>query len=208
MDLLKQRIWQVMTFNHPFHCDFLQLYVGFFSCLLEGKVVGRSLMGPKSLCFLFVSEGQSVACCEGSPGSRTRRDAKGKRLSWAAVGSARSALFTLRPEVYNVCWHMGRFVTTPRADWWTLLCTDIVSRAHHPSVPVQSAVNSHHLTNEHICSCEHKVQDQVKEWRPSIFNCLLTWCSDCDSVPEATSYPSQKVSYLVLSQIQENSRSS
>lgn len=186
MGLLKQRIWQVMTFNHPFHCDFLQRYAGFFPSLLAGKVVGRSLMGPESLCFLFVPEGQALACCEGKPGSRTENIAKGRRLSWAAVGSALSALFTLRPEVFNVRWHLGGLVTTPRADPWTLLYTDIVSGARYRSVPAQSAVNSHHLTNEHTCSCEHKVQDQVKHWRPSIFNSLLTWCSDWGSVPEAT----------------------
>lgn len=28
-----------------------------------------------------------------------------------------------------------------------------------------SIVNNHHLTNEHNCSCVHKVQEQVKEWR-------------------------------------------
>lgn len=44
-----------------------------------------------------------------------------------------------------------------------------------PLCQCNGIVNNPHLTNEHICSCVHKVQEQVKEWRPSIFNSFLTW---------------------------------
>lgn len=36
-----------------------------------------------------------------------------------------------------------------------------------------SIVNNHHLTNEHIRSRVHKVQEQVKEWTSSIFSSFL-----------------------------------
>lgn len=60
-------------------------------------------MGPKSLCFLFVSKGQSVAAAKGALRAELGAMPRAGGFAELIWGPAHSALFTLRPEAYNVC---------------------------------------------------------------------------------------------------------
>lgn len=167
----------------------------FSSSLLAGKVVGRSLMWPESLCFLFsLKVGLQVAAKE-----QNLEQCQGQEAGLSCSGVSSFCPIHSQARVDNVCWHVGscsqswpmnsalpchgfQFVVALTSLHWERF----IAVPPCP-VPVQSAGSSHRLTNERICPCEHRVQQQVKQWTPSILNSLLTWCSGCGAAPEATS---------------------
>lgn len=175
MDLLRQQMQKVATLKHLFHCDFLQCYALVFlyfsreNCGEESD--GTRELVPfvcfqRSLCSLLLGKPleQSWEQCQGQEALLSR---SGDKLILPYSLSSQRCIISadISGDVSNYSQRLTDELYFER----TSLLGQIV-----PLCQYNNIVNNHHLTNEHICSCVHKVQEQVKGWRWSIFNSFLT----------------------------------